>query len=253
MNNILIEHKNHDIYFNLAQENLIKAEEVYQEILTSTRFIPFGDKYTYTSMPRETSSWLSSKLLKLKKFVVASIIFSALTAEAFINFYAISKGMSYKKLKNDFSSKNYQVSELLPEDMHWQYQLPYEQRTTIKDWVVVENGGVNISGTVRKWIEIPKLFTGEYIASGLSGFRIYELDELFNLRNNLVHHRATIFNLDIEEPNWESLKSNLKSAEDKNYVNIRQAQWAADLIIKLVKALQHIDSSVDSGWLIYSE
>jgi len=251
MNNILIAHKNHDIYFNIAQENLRNAEKIYQEILTSNKVIHVGEKYLHINGETEkTSSWLRLKLLKIKKLVLASVIFSALAAEAFINFYAISKGMSYEELEaKDFRfSQYYKTEKMSPEDRQQQNYLPYEQRTDIKEWVAVtkNDGGYNISSTVKKWIEIPKKFTENYIPSGLEGSRIYELDNLFKLRNNLVHHKATIFTLDIES-------FDLKSAEDKNYVDIENARFAVGLVIKIVKALQYIDSSVDLDWLDYLE
>ncbi|PSB61198.1 hypothetical protein C7B61_16300 [filamentous cyanobacterium CCP1] len=59
-------------------------------------------------------------------------------------------------------------------------------------------------------------------------------------------HKATIFNLDIEN-------IDLKSAKDKNYVTVRQAQWAVELVIKVTEALQRIDGSVDLDWLICSK
>lgn len=241
MSNILIEHKNHDIYFSLSQENLKSAECIYNKIIDSNKIVVVGEVY-YHGSDSDTQSWLNSQLLELKKYVVASIVFSALTAEAFINYYAISKGISRKKLKNNFETTKYSTIEISLEDMQLQYKLPYKQRTTIKNWVEDKNG-IEICSTVRKWIEIPKEIKGSYISSGLDGSLIYRLNELFRLRNNLVHHKATIVNLNLGESGF------LKEAEDKNYVTLNQAQQALQSVIQALQSLQHLDDSVDLDWL----
>jgi hypothetical protein len=117
----------------------------------------------------------------------------------------------------------------------------YEQRTTIKKWIADSKGEVEIRDTVVRWIEIPLEYTGKYIPSGLNGNRIYELNELFSLRNKLVHHKAKIFELVND--------SNLEDAEDNNYVTLLEAERAVDVVIKAVKALQQIDNDVDLNWL----
>jgi DNA-binding transcriptional MerR regulator len=178
--------------------------------------------------------------LQLKKFVIPAIIFSALTVEAFINYYAISKGMSIKKIKG-FKTKYYEGELMSDDEIQEQYQLPYEQRTTIKKWIADSKGEVEIRDTVVRWIEIPLEYTGKYIPSGLDGTRIYELNELFSLRNKLVHHKAKIFELVND--------SNLEDAEDNNYVTLLEAERAVDVVIKAVKALQQIDNDVDLNWL----
>ncbi|MGB3421579.1 MAG: hypothetical protein WBA52_14340 [Dolichospermum sp.] len=241
MDSILIEHTNHDIYFSLANENLVNAQTLYREILESGRVVPMGDdRYILGDGNPETSSWLNLKLLQLKKFVIPAIIFSALTVEAFINYYAISKGMSIKKIKG-FKTKYYERELMSPDEIQEQYQLPYEERTTIKKWIADSKGGVEIRDTVVRWIEIPLEYTGKYIPSGLDGTRIYELNELFSLRNKLVHHKAKIFELVND--------SNLEDAEDNNYVTLLEAERAVDVVIKAVKALQQIDNDVDLNWL----
>jgi hypothetical protein len=243
MDSILIEHTNHDIYFSLAQENLVNAQNLYQEIIKSGRVFPMGeDRYLLRDVNPDTSSWLDLKLLNLKKFVLPSIIFSALTAEAFINYYAISKGMSLKKIKK-FTTRSYIIEELEHNEMQQQYQKPYDERTTVKKWIESEQGGVLISDTVVKWIEIPLQYTGKYIPSGLHGTRIYKLNELFYLRNKLVHHKAKVFNLDLNDPDFENM-------EDNNYVSLKEAKEAVDEIIKSVKALKHIDNNIDICWLL---
>ena len=126
MDSILIEHTNHDIYFSLANENLVNAQTLYREILESGRVVPMGDdRYILGDGNPETSSWLNLKLLQLKKFVIPAIIFSALTVEAFINYYAISKGMSIKKIKG-FKTKYYEGELMSDDEIQEQYQLPYE-------------------------------------------------------------------------------------------------------------------------------
>ncbi|MDB9317854.1 MULTISPECIES: hypothetical protein [Cyanophyceae] len=244
MDTILIEHKNHDIYFSLANDNLVNAQTLYREILESGRVIPMADdRYIVRGGDSETSSWFNLKLLQLKKFVISSIIFSALTVEAFINYYAISKGMSMKKIKG-FKAKYYERELMSPDEIQEQYQLPDEQRTTIKKWIADSAGGVHMSDTVVRWIEIPFQHTGNYIPSGLDGTLIYELNELFRLRNKLVHHKAKVFKLDLNE-------FDLEGAEDDNYVTLLEAQGAFDVVIKSVKALQQIDNDIDLNWLGY--
>jgi len=230
MDSILIEHTNHDIYFSVAKENLVNAQNLYREILESGRVFPMGDNgYLLRDGNHETSSWLNLKLLQLKKFVITSIIFSALTAEAFINYYAISKGMSMKKIKT-FKAEYYERELMSPDKIKKQYQLPYEQITTINKWIVVSKGGVHIGDTVVRWIEIPLEYTGRYIPSGPDGYRIYKLNELFRLRNKLVHHKAKVLKLDLD-------KYDSESAADTNYVTLIEAQWAIDIVIKAVKSL----------------
>jgi hypothetical protein len=60
MDSILIEHTNHDIYFSLANENLVNAQTLYREILESGRVVPMGDdRYILGDGNPETSSWLN--------------------------------------------------------------------------------------------------------------------------------------------------------------------------------------------------
>ncbi|MBK1988166.1 hypothetical protein A0J48_011560 [Sphaerospermopsis aphanizomenoides BCCUSP55] len=241
MDSILIEHTNPDIYFSLANENLVNAQTLYREILESGRVVPMGDdRYILGDGNPETSSWLNLNLLQLKKFVIPSIIFSALTAEAFINYYAISKGMSMKKIKG-FMAESYEIERRARDEIQEQYQLPYEQRTTIKKWIDRKEG-VLIRDTVVKWIEIPLEYTGKYIPSGLDGNRIYDLNKLFDLRNKLVHHKAKIFKPDRND-------FDLEEAEDNNYVTLLEAQGAVDVVRKAVKSLQQIDNDIDLNWL----
>ncbi|OUL30088.1 hypothetical protein BV378_04300 [Nostoc sp. RF31YmG] len=243
MDNILIEHTNHEIYFSLAKENLVNAQTLYREIISSGRVIPMdNDKYLLRDANPETSSWLNSKLLLLKKYVLTSIIFSALTAEAFINYYAISKGMSIKEIKHRYKPEKYEHEEMCGHEIKKQYQLPYEERTSVKKWTVVNNGGTQMSETVTKWIEIPFQFKEKYIASGLKGRRIYELNELFRLRNKLVHHKAKVLKLEFN-------KTDLQSLEDNNYVSKIEAEGAIDVVEHVVKALQQIDNDIDLNWL----
>ncbi|GAX35557.1 hypothetical protein NIES3585_15740 [Nodularia sp. NIES-3585] len=246
MDSILIEHTNHDIYFSLANDNLVNAQTLDREILKSGRVARMGkgdDRYILSDGNPETSSWLNLKLLQLKKLVIPSIIFSALTAEAFINYYAISKGMSMKKIKM-FTAKHYESELMSSAETQQQYQLPYDhvQRTTIKKWIEVTQGGVLISDTVVRWIEIPFQYTGNYIPSGLDGNRIYQLNEIFKLRNRLVHHKAKVVKLDLND-------LDLSSAEDNNYVTLREAKTAINVVIKAVESLQEIDNNLDLSWL----
>ncbi|MEA5514951.1 hypothetical protein [Nodularia sp. UHCC 0506] len=244
MDSILIEHTNHDIYFSLANDNLVNAQTLNREILKSGRVARMGEgdhRYILSDGNPETSSWLNLKLLQLKKLVIPSIIFSALTAEAFINYYAISKGMSMKKIKM-FTAKHYESELMSTDEIKQQYQLPYDQRTTIKKWIEVTKGGVLISDTVVRWIEIPFQYTGNYISSGLDGNLIYQLNEIFQLRNKLVHHKAKVVKLDLNE-------FDLSSAEDNNYVRLIEAQTAINTVMKAVKSLQQIDNNLDLTWL----
>ena len=256
MDSIRIEHTNHDVYFSLAQENLMQAEKVYQNIIKSGRAIPFQHIYVHTDNDPETSAWLSSRLWDMKKYLIASIVFSALTAEAFINYYALSKKGAEQELEEAMNelkkyegARFYCMEELDSSEMQEQYKLPIEYRTTVKKWVELKDKeapakGIDkkMSGTVRKWIEIPNLYTNSYIVSGLNGSLIYHLDNLFKLRNDLVHHKATVALLSLDEPN-------LESAEDKTYVSLKEAQWAIETIVKVFKSLQYIDKNVDLTWL----
>jgi hypothetical protein len=238
-----IEHQNHEIYFQIACEQISYAKSIFQEITESNKIVVFADKYVFGDNITDTNAWLQSKLFLLKKSVVSSIIFSALTVEAFINYYAILNGISMKRLKKIGIAKNYVYELLDAEEIKKQYQLPVKYRTTIRNWKQVNNSeGVCFSGTVRKWVELPMLVTGRYIPSGLDGGRIYSLNALFSVRNSLVHHKATIATLNLEDPDFEKV-------QDKNYVNLSDAQNFLKLVIQLLEALKYIDSNIDIEWI----
>jgi hypothetical protein len=258
MDSILIKHTNHEIYFSLAKENLAHAEICNGEILESGLVIPHLYGYILRESNPEKISWLDCKRFELKKFIVSSIIFSALTIEAFINYYAISKGMSMNDIKYEFKTTNYKIEPMSNDEIRQQFSLPYEQRTTVKKWIKVDKKDIEgefISETVVKWIEIPLQYTGKYIPSGQNGNLIYSLNKLFNLRNNLVHHKAKVVNLaevasNLSSEEDENYAKKLKDElEDKNYVELQEAEGAFDIVVKAVKSLQQIDNNVDITWL----
>lgn len=73
---------NHETYFAIAKDNLSKAVELEQERNAKT---------TGQGITDNDVDWICEKNAQIERVAIVSVVFSALTAEAFINHYAVVK------------------------------------------------------------------------------------------------------------------------------------------------------------------
>jgi hypothetical protein len=164
-----LEFINHDIYWEIAKEHLDLSLAIDREL--SEKFGVTSFNYPGINIKTE-GSWddlffLYEKITNAKKHNVISIVFTALTAESFINFYAKTNG------KDDAYLRQFRGS----------------------------NG---LSETVIKWIYIPHAIKNSY-AFTESSQEALDLQKLFDARNKLAHHKAFIVN--VQDINWNDINS----------------------------------------------
>jgi len=90
----------HGMYFSIAQESLSRAVELQRELRERTSIRP---------VTQDDVEWISQQNDRIEQMSIVSVVFSAMTAESFINDYAIehlSKSYLEKYLdKMDLSAK----------------------------------------------------------------------------------------------------------------------------------------------------
>lgn len=162
-----LEFTNHERYFEIAREHFNNSQGTNSDLEAKVGVNSFT--YQGKSLKTEDAAYLLERLHIINKSNVITVVFTALAAESFINYYAFSKGKNEAYLRN-FRARN------------------------------------GISETVIKWIYIPKDITGNFALTENST-EVNNLQKLFRDRNKLAHHKASIQNLDgldwsnIQDPN----------------------------------------------------
>lgn len=164
-----VEFTNHEAYLEIALEKLNLSQEADTDLNTQIGVTSLN--YQGVSLSPESAAYLIHKLQLINKSNIISVVFSALAAESFINYYALSKGKDEAYLRQFRSSKARQLSE-----------------------------------AVVKWIDIPHGITGRFALTEGST-EVNALQKLFADRNKLAHHKASFQNLqsldfnNIRDPN----------------------------------------------------
>ena len=162
-----VEFTNHEAYLEIALEKLIFSQKTDADLDTQIGVTSLN--YQGVSLSPENVSRLIHKLQLINKSNMISVVFSALAAESFINYYALSKGKDKSYLRRFKSS-----------------------------------GG--LSESVVKWINIPNEITGRFALNEGSA-EVSNLQKLFTDRNKLAHHKVSLQYLqslgfsNIQDPN----------------------------------------------------
>jgi len=162
-----VEFTNHEAYLEIALEKLIFSQKTDADLNTQIGVTSLN--YQGVSLSPENASCLIHKLQLINKSNMISVVFSALAAESFINYYALSKGKDKSYLRRFKSS-----------------------------------GG--LSESVVKWINIPNEITGRFALNEGSA-EVSNLQKLFTDRNKLAHHKVSLQYLqsldfsNIQDPN----------------------------------------------------
>jgi len=86
-----IQVSSYSLYFEIARQNLHNATEIKEQInQRESKSIDLLSRLS-GKIPDTDIYWLFPKMLEVRHFSTVSVIFSALTAEAFINHYGITK------------------------------------------------------------------------------------------------------------------------------------------------------------------
>lgn len=174
-----IEFSNHQIYWQIAKDNLNSSKENNTSL--NQEYGVNSDSNPNTEIQGDISDVARINYLRgeINKSNIITVIFSALTAESFINYYALNNGKSKGYLRS------------------------------FKD-------NQNLSETVRKWIDIPSDILNEYAVIENSQ-EANALQALFTNRNKLAHHKANIQNIqnidwnNIQDPNSIQLQDAIDS------------------------------------------
>jgi hypothetical protein len=164
-----VEFTNHEAYLEIAHEKLNLAKETDTDLHIKIGVTSLN--YRDVNLSPENCAYLLFGLQLINKSNIISIIFSALAAESFINYYALQHGKTKSYLRTFRGNPENQLSE-----------------------------------AVVKWINIPNDITGKFALTEGST-EVNNLQKLFSNRNKLAHHRAIIKNLNgldlnnIEDPN----------------------------------------------------
>ena len=162
-----VEFTNHEAYLEIALEKPIFSQKTDADLNTQIGVTSLN--YQGVSLSPENASCLIHKLQLINKSNMISVVFSALAAESFINYYALSKGKDKSYLRRFKSS-----------------------------------GG--LSESVVKWINIPNEITGRFALNEGSA-EVSNLQKLFTDRNKLAHHKVSLQYLqsldfsNIQDPN----------------------------------------------------
>jgi len=205
--------ESYDTYFRIAKTNLESASSIHKTIPN-------------ISLTVEENVNLYQQVLD---FVITSIVFSALTAEAFINSYAISK-----------ESRNYFDNYL-------------DKMNTISKYVVIPKvfTGESIDTNSQGFELLKKLFKDR---DKLVHFK--SKNKAFNTVINLTNIFDEILGLDSESSN--SNKEKLEKIQKdilKRFLNnmfivsSEDAQNGVIAVQKIVKALKAIDNEIEIEWV----
>ena len=162
-----VEFTNHEAYLEIALEKPIFSQKTDADLNTQIGVTSLN--YQGVSLSPENAPCLIHKLQLINKSNMISVVFSALAAESFINYYALSKGKDKSYLRRFKSS-----------------------------------GG--LSESVVKWINIPNEITGRFALNEGSA-EVSNLQKLFTDRNKLAHHKVSLQYLqsldfsNIQDPN----------------------------------------------------
>ncbi len=164
-----VEFTNHEAYLEIALEKPIFSQKTDADLNTQIGVTSLN--YQGVSLSPENASCLIHKLQLINKSNMISVVFSALAAESFINYYALSKGKDEAYLRRFKGSKSKRLSE-----------------------------------SVFKWIDIPNEITGRFaLNEGSAEFS--GLQKPFTDRNTLAHYKASLQDLqsvdfsNIQDPN----------------------------------------------------
>lgn len=222
----IIEDKvNHDLYFSIAKNELNKAIKINEEInQITTQSSVFGQVIggNFNDVTHDQFFDLRSQV---DQATIISVVFSALTAEAFINYYALFCGYSEDE------------------------KIETKEKNILKKKFNLES----ISGTTIKWINIPYKKTGKYLRKDL----IKRLQNLFTIRNKLVHYKSYIPQAQEQEENFKNLVKEMRglSSEKTKWdlhfiqVSLEDAIKSKDTIINLLNELKSIDPSINHDWI----
>lgn len=167
MNLDRVEFTNHEAYLEIALEKLHFSQVTDADLNTQIGVTSLN--YQGVSLLPENAAHLIRNLQLINKSNIISVVFSALAAESFINYYALSNGESRTYL-DKIRSRN------------------------------------NLSAAVIKWIDIPHNITGNFALTEGSA-KADNLQKLFTDRNKLAHHKASLHDLEnldfdnIQDPN----------------------------------------------------
>jgi hypothetical protein len=162
-----VEFTNHEAYLEIALEKLNFSQKTDADL--HIRMGVTSLNYQGVPLLPKNAAYLIHRLQLINKSNIISVVFSALAAESFINYYALSK----KKDKN--------------------YLRQFKSREGLSEAVV-------------KWIDIPKEITGNFALTTGSA-EVKNLQKLFTDRNKLAHHKASLQNVqdldlnNIQDPN----------------------------------------------------
>ncbi|MBE8997716.1 MULTISPECIES: hypothetical protein [unclassified Nostoc] len=197
-----LEFTNHERYFEIAREHLQKSQETDFDL--NEKLGVNSSTYQGKSLKPEDAAYLLQSLQLINKSNIITVVFSALVAESFINYYAISKGKDEVYLRKFKTNKNLGLGE-----------------------------------TVVKWINIPHDINGNFALTTDSA-EVHNLQKLFDDRNKLAHHKASIQN--IASLDWSNI-------QDPNSITLLAAQNANQSLVTCIEALKRVDQSIDINWL----
>lgn len=197
-----LEFTNHERYFEIAREHLQKSQETDFDL--NEKLEVNSSTYQGKSLKPEDAAYLLQSLQLINKSNIITVVFSALVAESFINYYAISKGKDKAYLGTFHRDKNLGLGE-----------------------------------TVIKWIKIPHDINGNF-ALTTGSTEVNNLQKLFDDRNKLAHHKASIQN--IASLDWSNI-------QDPNSITLLDAQNANQSLITCLEALKRVDQNIDITWL----
>ncbi|MBX9253123.1 hypothetical protein H1Q63_03975 [Desmonostoc muscorum CCALA 125] len=197
-----LEFTNHETYFEIAREHLqtsISTDcELEQKVGVNS------STYQGKSLSPEDQMYLLPALRAINKSNIITVVFTALVAESFINYYAMSKGKDEAYLRNFKRDKNLGLGE-----------------------------------TVVKWINIPHDITGHF-ALRKDSTEVNDLQKLFDHRNKLAHHKASIQN--IASLDWSNI-------QDPNSITLSDAKNANQSLITSLEALKRVDPNIGIDWI----
>ncbi|MEH1892984.1 MAG: hypothetical protein V7K92_27375 [Nostoc sp.] len=152
-----LEFTNHETYFEIAREHIQKSQKTDFDL--NEKLGVNSSTYQGKSLMPEDAAYLLQSLQLINKSNIITVVFSALVAESFINYYAISNGKDEVYLIKFKADKNLGLGE-----------------------------------TVVKWIKIPHDINGNFVLTTGSA-EVNHLQKLFIDRNKLAHHKASIQNI----------------------------------------------------------
>jgi hypothetical protein len=181
---------NHSTFYAIAHRNYVEVDRLKNERNK------FQKKLKGKKITDDDVDFICEKNAAIQRHAMVVVVFSALTLEAFINYYAI-----------DNFSKSYL------------------------------NNYLDKLDPVSKWIVIPKLVIGRQIDTNGQAFQ--KLQQLFKLRNQLVHYKAKIRPItEIRETDW---------------IREEDAEDAIQAIWKIMEELSKLDKSVTTDWIKTAE